>query len=210
MNHKTINLTTWNRKEHFDFFCKFEEPFFGVTTPIDCTIAYQEAKKQNISFFIYYLHKTLAAINVIENFRYRIQGDEVVIHDVIHASSTIMRPDKTFGFSLIEFHNDITIFNQKALLEIERMQTTTGLFTREYPENLIHFSALPWVNFTGITHSRSFILPDSCPKISMGKLTTENNKKTMAMAVFVHHGLMDGYHVGLFVEKFQELMNEIN
>jgi chloramphenicol O-acetyltransferase type A len=185
-----------------------EEPFFGVTTPIDCTIAYDEAKKQNIPFFIYYLHKTLVAINEIENFRYRISGNEVLIYENIDSSATIMREDKTFGFSLIEFNKDLLVFTKNALLEIERIQTTTGLFTREFNDNLIHFSALPWVNFTGITHSRSFTFPDSCPKISMGKLVTENNKKTMSLALFVHHGLMDGYHVGLFVERFQALMNE--
>ena len=33
-----IDLSTWNRKEHFEFFCTFEEPFFGITTQIDMTI----------------------------------------------------------------------------------------------------------------------------------------------------------------------------
>jgi chloramphenicol O-acetyltransferase type A len=29
----------------------------------------------------------------------------------------------------------------------------------------------------------------------------------MSMSIHVHHGLMDGYHVGQFVDCFQELMN---
>jgi chloramphenicol O-acetyltransferase type A len=36
----------------------------------------------------------------------------------------------------------------------------------------------------------------------------ENGKKTMAIAVHVHHGLADGYHVGQFLTLLQELMNE--
>jgi chloramphenicol O-acetyltransferase type A len=28
------------------------------------------------------------------------------------------------------------------------------------------------------------------------------------MSIHVHHGLMDGYHVGLFVNAFQDLMNQ--
>ena len=67
-----LNLDTWNRKEHFLFFKQMEEPFFGITTTIDCTNAYDKAKELNISFFTYYLHKTLVAANAIENFRYRI------------------------------------------------------------------------------------------------------------------------------------------
>ena len=58
-----INLETWNRKEHFLFFKQMEEPFFGITTSIDCTIAYQKAKELGVSFFTYYLHKTLIAVN---------------------------------------------------------------------------------------------------------------------------------------------------
>lgn len=202
-----LNLDTWNRKEHFLFFKQMEETFFGITTTIDCTNAYDKAKELNISFFTYYLHKTLVATNTIENFRYRIIDDEIYIFDTIDASATIMREDKTFGFSLIEYSNNINDFAEITKKEIDRIQTTTGIFTRDFQENLIHFSALPWINFTSFSHARSFTWPDSCPKISFGKMMEENGKKTMSMSVHVHHGLMDGYHVGQFVNLFQELMN---
>ena len=203
-----LDLNTWNRKEHFLFFKQMEEPFYGITTTIDCTKAYAKAKELGVTFFSYYLHKTLSAVNAIENFRYRIIEDEVYVFDVIDASATIMREDTTFGFSYMPFTEDINEFTQIVQAEIERMQTTTGVFTREYPENLIHFSALPWINFTSLSHARSFTWPDSCPKISIGKLTDENGKKSMPISVHVHHGLADGYHVGLFLEKLQQLMNE--
>lgn len=202
-----LNLDSWNRKEHFLFFKQMQEPFFGVTVPIDCTIAYAKAKGLGVSFFTYYLHKTLVAVNTIEPFRYRISDDEIYIHDQIDASATILREDKTFGFSYMEYDADLDKFAEITKAEIARIQNTTGLLTREFPENLIHFSAVPWVNFTSYSHARSFTFPDSCPKISFGKMMDENGKKTMQMAVHVHHGLMDGYHVGLFISRFEELMN---
>ena len=153
------------------------------------------------------MHKTLITVNKIESFRYRIFEDEIYIFDRIDASATIMREDKTFGFSLIEFDENLKTFETITKAEIARIQTTTGLFTREYPENLIHFSALPWVNFTSLSHARSFTWPDSCPKISFGKMMDENGKKTMNMSIHVHHGLMDGYHVGQFISCFENLMN---
>lgn len=203
-----LNIENWNRKEHFLFFKKMEEPFFGITTTIDCTNAYAKSKELNVSFFTYYLHKTLVAVNAIEPFRYRIIENEVYIFDKINASATIMREDKTFGFSLIEFDANIQKFAVITKKEIARIQTTTGLLTRDFDINLIHFSALPWVNFTSFSHARSFSFPDSCPKISFGKMMDENGKKTMSMSIHVHHGLMDGYHVGQFVELFQEIINE--
>jgi chloramphenicol O-acetyltransferase type A len=205
-----LDLENWNRKEHFKHFSQMEEPFFGVTVEIDCTKAYQKAKNLNTSFFIFYLHKTLEAVNTVENFKYRIDGDQIYIHDRVDVSATIGRKDCTFGFSLIEYNPDFRIFERDANTEIERIQNTSGLFTRSFDDdNLIHFSAIPWINFTSLSHARSYSYPDSCPKISFGKMITlENGKKTMAMSVHVHHGLMDGLHVGQFIDLFQELMNQ--
>ena len=202
-----LDLNTWNRKEHFLFFKQMEEPFYGITTTVDCTKAYAKAKELGVSFFSYYLHKTISAVNAIENFRYRIIEDEVYVFDVIDASATVMREDTTFGFSYMPYTENPIDFAQIVQTEIERIQTTTGVFTREYPENLIHFSALPWINFSSLSHARSFSWPDSCPKISYGKLLVENGKKTMPISVHVHHGLVDGYHVGLFLDTLQQLMN---
>jgi len=204
-----LDLENWNRKEHFEHFSRMEEPFFGVTVEIDCTKAYETAKELKASFFIFYLHKTLTAVNSVENFKYRISEGKIYINDRIDASATIGRADGTFGFSLIEYNPDFKIFEKNALAEIERIQNTTGLFTRSFDDdNLIHFSAIPWLNFTSISHARSYTFPDSCPKISFGKMiVSESGKRTIAMSVHVHHGLMDGLHVGQFVDSFQEAMN---
>lgn len=203
-----LDLNSWNRKEHFEFFSAMEEPFYGLTSTIDCTIAYQKAKELQVPFFTYYLHKTLAAINAVENFRYRIIDKEVYLFDRIDVSSTVMREDKTFGFSLIEFDSDLQKFTQNVEIEVARIQTTSGLLTREFTEaNLIHFSAIPWVDFTSMSHARGYSYPDSCPKVSFGKLTENNTIKTMPMSLHVHHGLIDGYHVGLFLDELQKQMN---
>lgn len=206
-----LDLENWPRKEHFHFFRKFEEPFFGATVQIDCTQAYAKAKELNCSFFIYYLHKTLVAVNKIESFRYRISNDKVFIYDQIDGSATIGREDGSFGFSFIPYNSEFSIFEKSTIAEIDRVQKTQGLFTRSFDknENLIHFSAIPWLNFTSLSHARSYSFPDSCPKISFGKMISDDNgKKTMAMSVHVHHGLIDGLHLGQFVDSFQEIMNE--
>jgi len=205
-----LDLENWPRKEHFHFFRKMEEPFFGVTATIDCTKAYQTAKEKNTSFFLYYLYKTLTAVNVIESFRYRISGEQIFVYDCIDGSATISREDGSFGFSLMEFHPDFDTFYENALKEIERVKTTPGLFTRVFEtDNLIHFSAIPWVNFTSLSHARGFTYEDSCPKISFGKMTTsKKGKKTMPMSVHVHHGLVDAMPLGAFIDCFQEIMNQ--
>ena len=46
-----INLDSWNRKEHFLFFKQMEEPFFGVTTTIDCTKAFEKSNSMPANGF---------------------------------------------------------------------------------------------------------------------------------------------------------------
>ena len=205
-----LDLENWNRKEHFLFFKQFEEPFFGLTVEIDCTKAYAIAKQLGTSFFVYYLHKTIVAVNTIESFRYRIKDDAIYIYDTIDVSATIMREDQTFGFSLIEYSPDFDVFAANTLKEIERIQKTSGLFTREFPnDNVIHFSAVPWINFSSLSHARSYTFPDSCPKISFGKMMINTDgKRTMSMSIHAHHGLMDGFHVSQFIDCFQGLMDQ--
>ena len=151
----------------------------------------------------------MVAVNKIENFRYRIHDNEVYIYDQINASSTVLRDDNTFGFSLMNFDEDIFEFSKIVQTEKERVKSTTGLFTREFGlDNLIHFSTLPWIDFKSFSHARSFTFPDSCPKISFGKLMDIDGQKTMSMSIHVHHGLIDGYHVGQFLEQFENEMNQ--
>lgn len=199
-----LDLNTWPRREHFEFFRKFEEPFFGIVANVDVTKAYRSAKEQNASFFLYYLHTILAAVNETEPFRYRISGDDIYLYDVVNVSATLTREDNTFGFSFMDFDPDFGTFQNNAKQEIERIRNTPGLFTREFDDdNLIHFSAIPWVSFTSLSHARSFTFPDSCPKISVGKMTSKDGVMTMPVSVHVHHALMDGYHVGHFFETLQ-------
>lgn len=60
---------------------------------------------------------------------------------------------------------------------------------------------------TWIVPARAFSYKSSIPKISFGKMLTEGNKKLMPVSIHVHHALMDGFHVGAYIDLFQQLMN---
>lgn len=203
-----IKIDEWNRKEHFLFFSQFEEPFFGVTVAVDCTKAYQKAKNQHSSFFLYYLYRALVVANKIEHFRYRILDKQPYLFDKVNASPTINRPNGTFGFGYMDYHEDEHFFYISAKEEIEQVRNTNTLTLSGSEENYIHFSAIPWINFTSVSHARSFSFHDSCPKISFGKMTDQHGIKSMPVSIHVHHALMDASHVGIFVDKFQALLDE--
>ncbi len=204
-----LDIESWNRKDQFHFFSQFEEPFFGVTVQIDCTEAYTKAKASGHSFFLYYLHLSLKAANQIEPFRYRISDGRVYLYDTVNASPTINRPDGTFGFSYMDYHSDFENFAEAAKITIEEVRNSTGLIPAVSGENVIHYSSVPWINFTGLSHARSFSFKDSCPKISFGKMTEVNGRKQMPVSIHVHHALMDGFHVGQYIDLYQQLLLEV-
>jgi len=204
-----LDLNSWNRKEHFEFFKNYDQPFFGITAEVEITKAYEKAKKLNSSFFLFYLHKSLVTVNRLEPFRYRItEDDRVVIYNSIRAGATINRPDGTFSFSYLPFYEDFNDFEKKALIIIESIRKTSGLPHTDRSKDVAYFSAIPWVKFTSIEHAMNSQVPNSVPKIAFGKWEEREGKKFMPVSVHVHHALMDGVHVGEFYNLFQKLLNE--
>ena len=205
---KKIDITTWKRKQHFEFFSTFDEPYFGVTFTVNVTKAKEIAKTQGVSLFAYYLHKSLVAASSIENFCYRITPDNnVVQYPNMGTSCTIMRANETFAFSDVTYSDDVKIFAQQLQAEIDRIQQCEDLFPPTQSPNVMHCSAIPWLDFTSVTHSRLFSERDGTPKMSYGKITFKEGLYTMPVAVYVHHGLVDGLHVSRFSELFQSLLD---
>jgi chloramphenicol O-acetyltransferase type A len=201
-------MEQWKRKELFRFFSNFEEPFFGVTALVDVTKAYQKAKAMHTSFFIYYLHKSLCAVNALDAFKYRIHGDTVIEYDQIHASATVNKDNGTFGFSFIVFDKDYHVFEQNAKEEITRVRMTDQLFPERNSIDAVHYSSLPWLRFTALSHARAFTSRDSVPKISFGKCVTQGGKMDMPCSLHVHHGLADGIDAGDYFDLFQTYLSE--
>ena len=208
--HTFLDIENWNRKDHFLFFKEFDEPFYGFTVDIDCTLAYQYAKDKGYSFFLYYLHKSLTAANAVEPLKYRIVNDQVRISETVDASATINRPDGTFGFSYMKYHENFQEFQIHAKQVIEEIQKSSGLFPAFVGNTVIHFSSLPWIKFTALSHARNYSRPDSSPKISFGKMTEREGKKEMPVSIHVHHALVDGKDVGEYIKLFQDKMNELS
>ena len=193
MTKTKLNIESWNRKEHFRFFSAFDDPFFGITTNVDFTTIYLEAKHDSQSFFLYSLHHILTKANETDEFKLRIEGENSVVkYDTIHVSPTIGREDGTFGFAFFEYIPDRNDFIQQAIQEITRVKNSTGLsFSKNTGrEDVIRYSSIK----NG----------DSVPRISTGKLIDTNGKMLLPISICAHHGLMDGKHVAQFLNKLSE------
>lgn len=205
---KTIDLTTWKRREHFEFFSSLDEPFHGTVVNVECTATVLHCRTRRQPFFLTYFHKILQAVNATEALRQRIENGAVVEYDCIHSNVTVARADGTFGFCSIDFAPDFAQFVGPAQAAMVRVRQASGLGVKDIiaRTNEIHFSALPDVQFTGLTHARRLGTERCEPKISVGKVFEDRGRWWMPLATFVHHGLVDGQHVGQFLKRTEVLL----
>ncbi len=204
---KRLDIENWNRKEHFNFFNQFDDPYFSVTIDFDVTNIYKYAKVNKISFFVLYLYACMKALNSVENFRYRIKGDKIIIHDVIHASATILRKDNTFGFSFVYYDDSFRQFNRNFEIEKERVLSTKSLFPIQNTDDCVYCSAMNWFSFSAHKEPIFGVSKESVPKLAFGKFVEKNKHLKMPVAISVNHALIDGYHVGQFVDAYQKELN---
>lgn len=206
---KEIDIANWNRKEHFEFFSKMASPYFGITTEVNCTLAFQKSKENNISFFAYYMHQSIRTVNAIPEFKLRIIDDKVFELAPIDVGTTIGRKDGTFGFSLISYSEDFETFNANLQQEVEAVQNSTGLraHVEDNKMNLVRYSTLPWISFSALLHPTPLHAKESIPKITFGKVNNRNGEQFLPISIEAHHGLMDGFHMAKYLEKFQYFLN---
>ena len=200
-----IDLDTWESRALFNLFQPFSEPYHGVCIRVDCTATYHYAKQHHLSVFLSFLHRSLAAAQQVENFRTRIIDGEAWRYEEVNGGSAVGRPNGTIGFAHYRYRERIKEFVTYASMEVERVRARYDL--ERYPEaDLIRYSTLPWFDFTSISHARDLSHEDSAPRITFGKMTEAEGRRTMPVSIHVHHALADGLHVAHFVDHFQELL----
>ncbi len=201
-----LDLETWKRKPHFHFFKAFDHPFFNICTDVEVTALVTCCRARRVSFFQATLFLSLRAANELEPFRYRLRGERVLVHDVVHAGSTILNPDETFGFRYFAYHPDFAAFSREASRILADGHAPFN--PQDHRDDLIHYSPIPWIALTSFTHARRFGTGDSIPKLVFGRYRRTPSGVQMPVSVEVHHALMDGLHVGRFFERFQTYLNQ--
>ncbi len=200
----TIDLQTWRRKHHYEMFRQFESPHYNICADVDITQLYQLAKAQQVSSFALVLYCICRTANALQAFRLRMREDEVVLHDAVHPSFTVLGAENTFSYCTHDYQPALADFLQRNQLEMQQALASPSLAS-EGRDDLIYLSCIPWVKFTSISHAMPLMPTDSVPRFSWGKYQKQNNSVTMPLSVQVHHALVDGYDVGQFFQKIERL-----
>lgn len=204
-----FNIDNWNRKNVFEFFGTYDDPFFGISTYIDITNLYHYCKENRYSLNLGILYFSTHTANSLLNFRLRIFDSKVILYDRIDCGTTVLHADDTFSFCFIEFQPSFSDFEQLGKDLIRKQMETKQLDPKSGMLNVIHYSSIPWTSFSSIKHAKKLGITDSIPKITFGKYFKEGDQLKLPISVEVNHALMDGFHVGTFLNVLQGIIDKL-
>jgi chloramphenicol O-acetyltransferase type A len=140
---KKIDLENWNRIKHFNFYKNYTFPHFSVTANLNVTSLVKYAKEHKISFFPSFLYIIMKSLNAVENFKYRIRGEEVVLHDFVTPSFTVLNEEELYVFCTTEYNPDYETYINKIKHDIEKSKKGDRLEDIPGKDDLVFISSLP-------------------------------------------------------------------
>ena len=72
MNYQILDLETYKRKSHFEYFSQLAYPYVGVTADVEITEFRAKIKEQRLPFFLSFCYCVAQAANTVPEFRQRI------------------------------------------------------------------------------------------------------------------------------------------
>jgi len=206
-----LDIEHWSRRDAFEYFRNFDKPYFNVCVRLDVAAlkaALPTAGGGGLATACYFIALRLA--NIHESFRLRLESGRVRVYPEVHGSTTVLRADgESFYFANFDHTLDYATFALRAGAAIQVARTLRKHFDSGFDDQpRIHFTTLPWLHFSSFSHARNWGVEDSIPKIAFGRADRDSAHLWMPMSVEVHHALMDGLHVGRYVQDFETALRE--
>lgn len=207
---KKIDINTWNRKDHFNFFLKSDLPFYNVCFNVDISKLKSKTKELNVSLNTLLIYISIKALMKVDNFMLRYENNKVIKYDeLIPSFAHIKKGEELFRFITVKYNDNLLTFNKIVNDEINISTKYFDLDELKNHTNFVFISSLPWIPFTSIDHTLSLNKHDSIPRITWGKYQNNGDKVTLPYNIQVNHIFIDGLHVGRFYESLNEEINKI-
>jgi chloramphenicol O-acetyltransferase type A len=199
-----LDIDTWTRRELYDFFKDYDQPYFNVCVRLDVTNLLELVRARGIKVSLALHYFALRMANEVEPFRYRFKEGKIFVYDVIDGGTTVLLPNESFAYAYFNYVSDFETFVTGMGKAVEDVRNDTGPLKPTLRDDVIYHTSLPWIPFTSFSHARKKGRGESIPRIVFGKFIKENGRVMMPFSVEVHHALMDGIHVGRFLEKLED------
>lgn len=212
MNEKfnIIDFETWSRKDYFYYFTQMLPTGYSVSIEVDITNTYEAIKKCGKKFFPAYLYVASMLITKQQEFRISKLNDQIGYYDVLHPSyACFHKDDNTMSNMWTEYDPDFEKFYKNYMDDRIQYAHNHGILAKlkEPPKNSVMIGIIPWIKFKSYTPTPFINTGYFFPILEAGQFFERDNRKIMPFSFSVHHACADGYHVALFLERFQHAMN---
>ena len=198
-----LDVQTWKRREHFELYRRFANPFFAVTVELDVTDLWQRSRSpEGPSFFLATLFCAVRAANAVEAFRARVRNDRVWIHDRVSIKPTVMRADETFGIARLELADTFAEFATRSAPIVREACEIRPLVIDHPTDDVVYQTTLPWLRFTSFSNALKGN-GDSVPRVAFGRCSEDRGRWKLPVSVEVHHAVVDGVDVARFLDELQ-------
>ncbi len=214
MGKHRIDIDNWKRKKKFEFFIEMLSPIYSFTVRLNLDNCYSVAKSHNKSLFIYYSYALIKAANEIEELRLRLNREDGEIRVYLFDDVDLVTPitvdeDGEFAEVRIKYNPDFEEFYSAAEQIIATASADMNPII-EYNPNSTYtvVSALPFLDFTAMTPTT--MEPggvNQVPLIAVGKMSNVDGHRSIPVTIGVHHGFVDGHHIGKFFESVQKTLD---
>jgi chloramphenicol O-acetyltransferase type A len=202
-----IDMQTWPRRQHFELYRAFEHPHFSMGANVDLTAFYPFVKRQGYSLTVSILYVIARAANAIPEFRQRIRGEQVIEHEIVNPSFTVLTEGDLFTFCDLVYAEAYSEFAATAAKRIAEVKAHPSLDDSPGQDDVLYTTSIPWVSFTSFTHPMPVHAGDSIPRFAWGKYFREGQAWKLPLGVQGHHAVMDGFHMGRLYERVQDFFD---
>lgn len=207
----------WERREHADFYNAPEIPFYAITANINVTSLVEYCKKIHISFYSGMIYATMTVINQLDDFKYRLRGDMIVLHDSLLPSFTVLeKGSRLHKIVNAPIQGSMKEFADYAKVLTEAQKNYFPCSADEERDDFVYLSCFPWVSFTSLTNTLGFDKNDFIPRLAWGKYFEApgdalNGEPSLLLpfSMQVNHRANDGLHVGEFYQGIQQYINQL-
>ena len=206
-----IDIETWDRKDHFNFFKMVPYPIYNICFDIDISRLKGYTQDKSLSFNLSMIFIVTESLNEIDNFRYRLRGNDVVLHEALTPSYTdIAEGSELFKMVTVEMDPDLVRFVQKS--KQKAAQQTKYFIPSDFMnrDDFVFYSIIPWISFTSIDHTVNCKQGDAIPRVTFGKYYHRGNAWYLPFNIQVNHLFVDGIHLGQLKDKIDEKIKGLN
>ena len=101
MKYKSIDLSSYPRREHFAHFRDMQYPFVTLTAQVEVTDWLRCLKEAGYPFFLCFQYAVVRAANRVPEFRQRIRDNGIVEYAFCNPSYTVALPDRTYRYCMV-------------------------------------------------------------------------------------------------------------